>query len=90
MRWPHKYKGKPIAGTLRRREVFLWIPRLDADSYWRWLEKAVVIEEWNQLFWVSEHGRSFRDGNFKWRIEHVLPRGATVDEKDTPPASQDL
>ena len=76
MRWPHKYRNAPPAGATRERHAFLWLPRLDTDNYWRWLETATVEDIWDQGVECFDMGY-FVDGNFKWRLNKILPRKET-------------
>lgn len=74
MRWAHKYRGMPPVGTVRYRQVFLWLPRVDTDNYWRWFEKAWVKQTWDQGCFNCDIAY-VPDGRFKWRTDKVLPRG---------------
>lgn len=74
MRWKHKYRDTPAHCSLRHRDgVFLWFPRVDEDKYWRWLERANIVEIWEQTYFCIDCCVA-GNGDFKWRLHKVLPR----------------
>lgn len=77
MRWEHKNKNMPKPGTIRRRTAFLWLPQLDIEDYWRWLEFADIEEEWSEVC-ICVDVAICRTGDFKWFLKKVLPRGVNV------------
>ena len=69
MRWKFKTKIYPQDNTRRNRKVFLLLPTMDTDNFWRWLEFGVKEYRYNAEVW---HYDGYVPGH--WRYEKLFPR----------------
>jgi hypothetical protein len=91
MRWPHKYKDMPKVGTTRTRVAFLFLPHVDTDQYWRWLELAMIKEIWDdEICYRGGHIFPSRTENYKWRFMEVLAIPVTPPSTENDYKRQDL
>ncbi|NCB17421.1 MAG: hypothetical protein EOM65_14765 [Synergistales bacterium] len=75
MRWKAKTR-EPFPGenVWRRTVAFLFLPRMDSDGYWRWLEAARVIQRASEKA-ICMDVMAVPTGGWGWRLCSVEGRG---------------
>lgn len=76
MKWLVKQKSKPVQGSTRWVKRFAFFPHKVDGTWWVWLERYAILEEYHTLKQVATRiGTVTREGVWVTKYESIILNG---------------